>query len=76
MTRELKSWIDGMPGPFSARTPDGVLDLAWRNFNEGVTGQLTSQLHFIFQLSRAGYDALPTGLGGFVLRSTCTQRHR
>ena len=67
MTKELSDWIDGLPGPFSARTPDDVFDIAWANYNRGVTGRVRGQLDFIFQLNRAGYDASPTGLGGYSL---------
>ena len=67
MNTELKNWIEGKPGPFAARTPDNVWDAAWKNFNEGLTGGITSELDFMMRVGDAGFDVRPTGLGGYVL---------
>ena len=64
---ELADWVYGLPGPFSGRTIDSVWNAAWRNFNEGMTGQCHSQLGFMIALGKAGIDVRPTGLGGYVL---------
>ena len=69
MNRELATWIASKPGPFSGRTQDSVWDMAWRNFNEGPTGGIDSQLDFMMRLGEVGIDVRPTGLGGYVLDS-------
>ena len=63
----LATWVASKPGPFSGRTPDAVWNAAWANFNEGLTGQINSQLDFMIRLGQAGIDVRPTTLGGYVL---------
>ncbi len=65
----LATWVASKPGPFTGRTQDSVWDMAWANFNEGVTGQITRQLDFMMRLGEVGINVRPTGLGGYVLDS-------
>ncbi len=63
----LATWIRGKPGPFAGRTHDGVWLLAWRNFNEGPTGQANSQLIFMVDLQQAGFGIRALAVGGYAL---------
>ncbi len=65
----LATWVASKPGPFAGRTHDAVWDMAWRNFNEGPTGGINSELRFMMRLGEAGIDVRPTCLGGYILDS-------
>ena len=63
----LATWVASKPGPFVARTPDGVWDMAWRNFNEGSTGGINSDLIFSVRLQEAGFGIRALAVGGYAL---------
>ena len=64
----IEKWIESKPGPFVARTEKATLNKAWRNFNDGDTGQIHSQLDFLIQLGEAEIELKATGLGGYCLQ--------
>lgn len=67
MNKELATWTEGRPGPFSGRTPDSVWNAAWRNFNEGPTGQIDGQLTFMLRLQQAGFGIRALAVGDYAL---------
>jgi hypothetical protein len=67
MTSALKNWLTSKPGPFTGRTHDAVWEMAWRNFNEGPTGGINSQLNFMMRLQQAGYGIRALAVGGYAM---------
>lgn len=63
----ITGWIAERPGPFSARTVDGVWRLAFENFMDGPCGRIDGRLDFMMACSAAGVDVRKTGCGGYVL---------
>lgn len=61
------AWIAGKPGPFSGITPEDTWSQAYKNFEKGSTSNVRNMFHFMILVQAAGYDAVQTALGGFVL---------
>ncbi len=57
------AWIARKPGPFMARTENGVWRAAWENFCDGAHDG-GPELYFIMHVRDASFDARPTALGG------------
>lgn len=60
-------WISGKPGPFAGRTPEATWKQAYKNFCKGIESPVKNAFDFMIRVQNAGYDVVPTDLGGFVL---------
>ena len=67
MPQALKNWLASKPGPFAGRTHDAVWDMAWKNFNDGPTGNLNNEMMFRHFLMMAGFGTRALAVGGFAL---------
>ena len=49
------------------RRQDAKREAAWRNFNEGETGELNNELMFSVYLQQAGFGIRALAIGGHAL---------
>ena len=63
----VQKFLEQLPGPWAARSPDAVMVDAWTDFCKHDRGGITTRLEFALALYDLNVDVVSTGVGGFVL---------